>query len=53
VFNGDLNPKGAKNWLMNLEELLRAIDWIEEHRVKCTAYKFSREARQWWCMKKD
>jgi hypothetical protein len=53
VFIGNLNLKGAKNWLMNLEELLQAMDNIKERKVKYMAYNYSGEARRWCCSKKD
>jgi len=40
VFEGNLDFEGAKNWLLNLNELLRVMDCIEEQRVKYAAYKF-------------
>lgn len=53
MFKGYLNPEGVKKWLMNLEELLRAMDCIEEQRVKYAAYKFSGKARQKWYARRD
>ena len=34
MFKGNLNPREAKAWLTNLEELLRVIDCIEEQRLE-------------------
>jgi hypothetical protein len=45
LFKGNLNSREARDWLMNLEELLRVMDCTEEQRVKYAAYKFSGEAR--------
>ena len=45
MFKGNLNSGEVREWLTNLEELLRVMDCIEEQRVKYVAYKFSREAR--------
>jgi hypothetical protein len=45
MFKGNLNFGEAGEWLMNLEELLRVMDCIEEKRVKYTAYKCVGEAR--------
>jgi hypothetical protein len=47
MFKGNLNPGEAREWLMNLEELLRVMDCTEEQRVKYIAYKLSGEARRW------
>lgn len=38
---------------MDIEELLRAIGYRSEQRVKHAAFKLSREARLWWCAKRD
>ena len=53
MFEGNLNPREAREWLTSLEELLQVMDCIEEQRVKYVAYKFSREARQWWYAKRN
>jgi hypothetical protein len=47
IFKGNLNFGEVREWLTNLEELLRVMDCTEEQRVKYTIYKFSREARRW------
>ena len=41
MFKENLNFREAKDCLISLEELLRAMDCTEEQRVKYTAYKFS------------
>jgi hypothetical protein len=46
MFKGNLNSGDAREWLTSLKELLRVMDCTKEQRVKYTAYKFSREARQ-------
>ena len=51
MFKENLNSGEAREWLMNLEELLRVMDCTEEQRVKYTAYKFFRGARHWWYVK--
>ena len=48
MFKGNLNSGEAREWLTNLEELLRVMDYTKEQRVKYVAYKFSEEARRWW-----
>jgi hypothetical protein len=53
MFKGNLNSREARDWLTNLEELLRVIDYTEEKSVKYAAYKFSGEARQWWYAKRN
>jgi len=53
ILKGNLNLEGAKNWLMNLEELLQAMDCTEEQRVKYAAYKFSGKVRRWWYDRRD
>ena len=53
MFKGNLNSGEVREWLTSLEELLRVMDYTEEQKVKYTAYKFSREARQWWYTKKS
>jgi hypothetical protein len=45
MFKENLNLGDARDWLTNLEELLRAMDCSKKQRVKFVAYKFSREAR--------
>ena len=45
MFKGNLNSGEARDWLTNLEELLRVMDCTEEQRVNYITYKFSREAR--------
>jgi hypothetical protein len=45
MFKGNLNSGEARDWLTNLEELLRVMDCTKEQRVKYVAYKFSGEAR--------
>jgi hypothetical protein len=53
VFEGNLESEGAKNWLINLKELLRVMDFIEEQRVKYAAYKFFGKTRQLWYDPRD
>jgi hypothetical protein len=53
MFKGNLNSGEAREWLTSLEELLRVMDYTEEQRVKYIAYKFFREARQWWYAKRN
>jgi len=38
VVKGNLNTERAKNWLMNLEELLQAMNCTEEQRIRYTTY---------------
>jgi hypothetical protein len=45
MFNGNQNSGEAREWLMNLEELLRVMDNTKVQSVKYTTYKFSGEAR--------
>jgi hypothetical protein len=53
MFKGNLNSREARDWRTNLEELLLVMDCTEEQRVKYAAYKFSREARWWWYVKRN
>ena len=53
MFKGNMKSGEARDWLMNLEELLRVMDCIEEQRVKYVAYKFSKKARRWWYAKRN
>jgi hypothetical protein len=53
TFKGNLNSGEVREWLTNLEELLRVMDCTEEQRVKYVAYKFSGEARRWWYVKRN
>jgi hypothetical protein len=53
TFKGNLNSREVREWLTNLEELLRVMDCTEEQRVKYVAYKFSGEARRWWYVKRN
>jgi hypothetical protein len=53
MFKGNLNSGETRDWLTNLEELLRVMDYTEEQRVKYAAYKFSGEARRWWYTKRN
>jgi hypothetical protein len=53
MFKGNLNAGEARKCPMNLEELLRVMDCTEEQRVKYATYKFYREARQWWYIKRN
>jgi hypothetical protein len=53
MFKGNLNSRELREWLTNLEELLRVLDCTEEQRVKYAAYNFSREARRWWYAKRN
>jgi hypothetical protein len=53
MLKGNLNSGEAREWLTSLEELLRVMDCTKEQRVKYAAYKFSREARQWWYAKRN
>jgi hypothetical protein len=46
MFKANLNSGEARDWLTNLEELLRVMDYTVEQRVKYAAYKFFGEARQ-------
>ena len=50
MFKGKLNSGEAKEWLTNLEELLRVMDCTKEQRVK---YAASEEAKQWWYVKRN
>ena len=51
MFKGNLNSGEARDWLMNLEELLRVMDYTKEQRVKYATYKFFEEERRWWYAK--
>jgi hypothetical protein len=45
MFKGNLGSGEARDWLTNMVELLRVMDFTEEQRVKYVAYNFSGEAR--------
>ena len=53
MFKENPNSGEARVWLTKLEELLQVMDCTEEQRVNYTAYKFSREAKQWWYAKRN
>jgi hypothetical protein len=53
MFQGKLNSDETRKWLTNLEELLQVMDYIDEERIKYTAYMFSGEARRWWYAKRS
>jgi hypothetical protein len=45
MFKGNLNSREARDWLTNLEELLRVMDCTEEQKVKYAVCKFFGEAK--------
>jgi hypothetical protein len=50
-FDGKQDPMECKNWLTDMEEILRLASSTEEQKVKYTAYQLLSKARHWWTAK--
>ena len=47
-FNGKPNPIEAKNWFLQMEKLLEALDCTDSQKVRFATFKLIGEAKRWW-----
>ena len=47
-FDGKPNPTEAKNWFLQMEKLLEALDCTDSQKVQFATFKLTREANYWW-----
>jgi hypothetical protein len=52
MFHRKQGPIEAKNWLVDVEEILQLAGCTEEQKVQYIAYRLFGEAKRWWNAKK-
>lgn len=47
------DPTTTKDWIQEIEELLEALECIDQKKVRYVAIKLTGEAKRWWIVENN